>query len=284
MGRTAQTLFTLLSGAAALLAADKPVLTFPAYADTDICARLMVGPITDARSACSKSTFKDGDEPLLVRLSDNLVLSVNKQKPLEELVGDFVEATGEVNQKDGRIKLSSVKSVGRDSIPTGSEFKMLDVRQYKLTGDGAKTWEKIRHELAMLPYTTEFDFISFALVDGQAILSGWTVRQTNRNDAARAVKNVEGVNFVTNNIDVLPLGSTDMQIRAGTRLRLQRMLGRYFWGNGSDIKIIVKNGQTLLLGQVAQKADSDIAFIQANSVPGAFKVINMLRVAPQEKK
>jgi osmotically-inducible protein OsmY len=283
VSRIAYTSFTLLASAAALFAGDKQVLTFPAYADTDICARLMVGPISDARMACSKSTYKDGDEGLLVRLSDNLVLSVNKQKLLEERIGDFVEASGEVKEKDGRIKLDSLKSITRDSIPTGQEFKMLDVRQYKLTGDGAKTWEKVRHELAMLPYTTEFDFISFALVDGQVILSGWTVRQTNRSDAERAVKRLEGVKFVTNNIDVLPLGSTDMQIRAGTRARLQRMLGRYFWGNGSDIKIIVKNGQTLLLGQVSQKSDSDIAFIQANSVPGAFKVINMLRVAQDSK-
>ena len=39
-------------------------------------------------------------------------------------------------------------------------------------------------------------------------------------------------------IDVLPLGSFDMQIRAGARAALQRHLARYFWGSGSDIKIM----------------------------------------------
>jgi osmotically-inducible protein OsmY len=61
-------------------------------------------------------------------------------------------------------------------------------------------------------------------------------------------------------------------------------LSRYFWGNGSDIKIVVKNGQIILLGSVATKADSDVAFIQCNSVSGAFKVFNMLRVQGSEKK
>ena len=37
------------------------------------------------------------------------------------------------------------------------------------------------------------------------------------------------------------------------------------WGNGSDIKIVVKNGQIIPLGSVAT-TDSDVAFIQCNSV------------------
>jgi osmotically-inducible protein OsmY len=92
------------------------------------------------------------------------------------------------------------------------------------------------------------------------------------------------VETVINNIDVLPLGSFDMQIRAAARAALQRQLSRYFWGNGSDIKIVVKNGQIILLGSVATKADSDVAFIQCNSISGAFKVFNMLRVQSSPNK
>jgi osmotically-inducible protein OsmY len=98
------------------------------------------------------------------------------------------------------------------------------------------------------------------------------------------VKNLDGVETVVNNIEVLPLGSFDMRIRAGARAALQRYLSRYFWGSGSDIKIIVKNGQIILLGTVTTKADSDMAFIQCNSVPGAFKVFNMLRVESAQTK
>jgi osmotically-inducible protein OsmY len=138
----------------------------------------------------------------------------------------------------------------------------------------------------MMPYVTVFDFISFVLTGSEVVLTGWTVRQTNRDYAYNVVKDVPGVETVVNNIDILPLGSFDMQIRAAARAALQRHLSRYFWGSGSDIKIVVKDGQIILLGTVANKGDSDIANIQCNSVPNAFKVFNMLRIesSPEKKK
>ena len=114
------------------------------------------------------------------------------------------------------------------------------------------------------------------------ILTGWTVRQTNRSTAQNVVKDIEGVDAVVNNIEILPLGQMDMQIRAAVRTKLQRVLSRYFWGNGSDIKIIVKSGQVVLLGVVATKQDSDLAFIQTNGTAGVFKVFNMLQVRESE--
>jgi osmotically-inducible protein OsmY len=139
----------------------------------------------------------------------------------------------------------------------------------------------------MIAYITEFDFISFTLVDDTVILTGWTVRATNRGDAAYRAKSVEGVRQVINNIEELPLNPSDMQIRADARARLQRVLSTYFWSNGSDVKIIVKNGNIILLGSVRTQQDSDAATIQAKSVPLAFHVFNLLRVvppAPKEKK
>ena len=54
----------LLVGVAALASsvfADDPrPETFHAYADSDICARLMLGLITPTRVGCSQSTVKDG--------------------------------------------------------------------------------------------------------------------------------------------------------------------------------------------------------------------------------
>jgi len=98
------------------------------------------------------------------------------------------------------------------------------------------------------------------------------------------VESIEGVSSVTNNIHVLPLGRLDMSIRAQARLRLQQRLPIYFWGSGSAIKIIVKNGDIILLGSVIRQADKDIANIQCRGVPGAFHVFNLLRVEPGRKK
>src|SRR4030095_1662419 len=122
--------------------------------------------------------------------------------------------------------------------PGSPGHELLDARNFRATGDRAKTFEKVRHELAMMPYISEFDFISFTTVGRTVILTGWTVRITNRSTAYNIVKRIEGMEEVVNNSEVLPLGSNDMQIRAGTRARLQQYLSRYFWGSGSAIKIV----------------------------------------------
>ena len=257
---------------------SEEVSTFHAYVDSDLCARLMLGPITSSRIECSQKTHKEGSNPVLVRLLDNTVFDVNKQKMVKDHVGKLAEVTGEAKVKSGTIKLQSVKPEEASSIPQGDPARLLlDVRTYRTQGSAA-TFEKVRHELAMMPYITTYDFISFTMVGNNVILTGWTVRQTNRSEAYNRVKTVEGVDNIVNNIEILPLGSMDMQIRAGARAKLQRMLSRYFWGSGSDIKIVVKNGNIILLGSVAKKEDSDIANIQCSSVPLAFHVFNMLRV------
>src|SRR5436190_7649725 len=201
------------------LAADE-VSVFKAYVDSDLCARLMLGPITEKRTECSQSTVKDGAEPVLVRLTNNMVFTVNKQKMIRPLVGQLAEVSGQPKPKNGTMKLQEAKAVDNQSIPAGDPGRrLLDARMYKTQGS-AQLYEKIRHELAMMPYVSEFDFISFSIIGNDVILSGWTVRQTNRSDAQNIVKNIEGVGTIINNIDVLPLGSMDMRIRAAVRAAL----------------------------------------------------------------
>jgi osmotically-inducible protein OsmY len=277
-------ILAVFPGSELLFAADKELSTFKAYVDSDLCARLMLGPITSARVECSQKTHKEGSGPVLVRLSNNMVLDVNKDKMVNKLVGQLVEASGQLKVKDSEVNLQTVGPIEASSIPPGDPARrLLDVRTYKAPG-APLLYEKIRHELAMMPYTSEFDFISFAMTGNDVLLSGWTVRQTNRNDAQNIVKNIEGVGMIVNNIDVLPLGSFDMRIRAAARSALQMNLSRYFWGSGSDIKIIVKNGDIILLGTVLNEGDKNIAGIRCNSVPGAFHVFNLLRVQEGAKK
>jgi len=265
-------------------AVGEEVSTFHAYVDSNVCARLMLGPITSERIACSEKTQKEGANPALVRLQDNTVFQVNKEKMVKDLVGKFAEVTGEIKLKSGTIKLQSVKPEESSSIPQGDPARiLLDVRMYKAKGS-PQTFEKVRHELAMMPYITTYDYISFTMVGDDVILTGWTVRQTNRSEAYDRVKSIEGVNKIINNIEVLPLGRSDNQIRVSARAKLQRLLPRYFWSSGSDIKIVVKNGNIILLGTVATKEDSDIAKIQCSTVPLSFGIFNLLRVEPPTDK
>jgi hyperosmotically inducible protein len=62
-------------------------------------------------------------------------------------------------------------------------------------------------------------------------------------------------------------------------------LQKYALDPAKPIRITVINGNVTLSGVVDSKADSDIANIRANGVPGVFKVVNNLQVAgPQSGK
>jgi hypothetical protein len=240
----------------------------------------MLGPITPARTSCSQKTYKDGSNPVVVRLSNNLVVSVNKEKVLKPLVGQLASVSGQLNAGNGTMKLDSANPIQADAIPANDPDRRLLDSQKNKTPANAALFEKVRHELAMLPYLTYFDYISFTLNGSEVILTGWTVRQVNYNDAKSAIRNIKGVESLVNNLQVLPLGSFDNQIRAATLAVLQQQLSMYFWGAGSDIKIIVKNGDVILLGNVIRQADADIAFIKVNGLPGVFHVFNLLQVKP----
>lgn len=154
------------------------------------------------------------------------------------------------------------------------------------TAEGKKGLTKleneVRHELVMLPWFGVFDNFEFQVSeDGKHVtLLGQVTRPTLKSSAENVVKRIEGVEKVTNNIEVLPLSSFDDR----TRLAVYRSifgfsnLGRYAWGPNPDIHIIVKNGHVTLEGVVANETDKNLVTIRANQVPGVFSVTNDLRV------
>jgi hyperosmotically inducible protein len=72
---------------------------------------------------------------------------------------------------------------------------------------------EVRHELLMLPYFTVFDNIAYK-VDGTSVtLLGQVVNPVLKSDAGSAVKHIEGVENVDNQIEVLPLSPLDNRVR-----------------------------------------------------------------------
>ncbi len=141
--------------------------------------------------------------------------------------------------------------------------------------------KEVRHELLMLPYFGVFDYIAFK-VDGPVVtLLGQVVRPVLKSDAENAIKHIEGVEKVSNQIEVLPPSSMD------DRLRLELFhaiygyssLEKYALGVQKPIRIIVKNGRVTLEGVVDSEADKSLAGLRANSVPGIFSVTNNLQVS-----
>jgi BON domain-containing protein len=141
---------------------------------------------------------------------------------------------------------------------------------------------EVRHELVMLPYYGVFDNLSYR-VDGDTVtLLGQVTRPTLKSDAEKAVKDVEGVERVVNEIEVLPLSGVDDQIRLAAYRSIYSFegLNRYGLQAVPPIHIIVKNGNVTLEGVVSNDADRNMANIRANSVANVFSVENRLRVQP----
>lgn len=144
--------------------------------------------------------------------------------------------------------------------------------------------KEVRHQLVMLPWYSVFDNLEYKIEGARVILSGQVVRPSIKDDAARAVKEIEGVEAVENNIEVLPLSPNDDRIRRAEFRAIYSFpsLERYAIGAVPPIHIIVKNGNVTLEGVVANQADKDAANVRANGVPDVFSVTNNLRV--EERK
>ena len=150
-----------------------------------------------------------------------------------------------------------------------------------LTPAEARIQREVRHELLMIPYYSIFDDLRYRVNGYNVELLGEVNNPVIKSEAESAVKKIEGVEQVTNHIDVLPPSPTDQRIRELAYRRIFSFdgLSRYSWEAAPTIHIIVKNGHITLSGVVDSEADKNAAGIQANSVPGTFGVQNDLVVA-----
>jgi len=145
-----------------------------------------------------------------------------------------------------------------------------------------KIAKEVRHELLMLPYYSLFDNLGYTVQGRTVTLTGMLTSQhsVTKKDAEIAVKRIEGVENVVNNIQVLPPSPLDDRIRERTYRSLERTAGlsKYFWEAAPSIHILVQNGHVTLDGFVMNEMDKNMAGIAAKTVPGAFSVTNNLRV------
>jgi len=140
--------------------------------------------------------------------------------------------------------------------------------------------KEVRHELVMLPYVNVFDNLAFKVDGYKVTLLGQVTNPTVKSDAEKAVKGIEGVEEVDNQIEVLPPSPNDDRLRRALFRAIYGYgpLEKYSLGVIKPIRIIVKGGHVTLEGVVDSQADKDIAGLRANGVSGVFSVTNNLRV------
>lgn len=144
---------------------------------------------------------------------------------------------------------------------------------------------EVRHQLVMLPWYSVFDNLAFRVEGDKVTLFGQVTRPTLKSDAEAAVKSIEGVAAVVNNIEVLPVSPMDDQLRLAVFRAIygEPGLSRYAVQAVPSIHIIAKNGNVTLEGVADSEADKNLANLRANQVPNVFSVKNNLVVANNKK-
>ena len=150
---------------------------------------------------------------------------------------------------------------------------------------GSQSYEQwltreVGHQLVQIPWLSVFDNLQYSVRGSEVTLAGQVWQPVTKDDAEKAVKGIEGVTKVINNIEVLPLSPMDDQIRRAEYRAIYGFpdLERYAMGVLPSIHIIVKNGHVTLVGTVDNQMDKNVAEIRAKSVPNVFSVDDQLQV------
>jgi len=138
---------------------------------------------------------------------------------------------------------------------------------------------KLRYD--RVGYGIVFNNMSVTVTDGRAVVSGNVRDYPDRDSAVAILETTPGVRDVVDEISVAPLSAFDDQLR----IRLARAiyghttLQQYAMDPQAPIRIVVENGKVELYGVVLNERDKQVAFMQANAVPGVFGVTNHIVVA-----
>jgi osmotically-inducible protein OsmY len=140
---------------------------------------------------------------------------------------------------------------------------------------------ELKHELLMLSRYDVFDWLHFEVLDDGRVRLGGSVRNAFLKDQAeRAAKKVEGIEDVVNDIEILPVSTSDDRLRLAVYRSMFRdtPLERYAHRSLNPIHIIVKGGRVRLEGVVASEMDRTLAGFKARDVPFVFGVENRLAI------
>jgi len=140
----------------------------------------------------------------------------------------------------------------------------------------------IHEKLAVIPHHGVFDDIRFELENGTVKLSGQVLKESVKHNAERAIRRIDGVQNVINQIEVLPPSQRDNALRMNLYRAIYEKapLEKYATRDTPSIHIIVKNGWATLEGVV--DSDADRALVHQRALHVTAHISDNLRVASQE--
>ena len=132
---------------------------------------------------------------------------------------------------------------------------------------------------------TVFDDISASVENGGVVtLTGHVTMPYKKDDIARRVSRVNGVNVVQNKIQVLPVSIFDDELRYRVARAIYGNSAFWHYANMAQppIHIVVKNGHVTLAGVVQSNVERALARSLATGL-GAFDVTNALKTDDEMK-
>ena len=220
------------------------------------------GNANEAQSKLDKKQFKD----VKVSVDQNGIATLTGNVDLYEYK---VDADKRVHKVKGIKGVRNEIEVAGPSVPDQElQTKLQEKLQYDRVGYG----------------TNAFNAITVSVHNGEVTLGGHAYGYPDKDSAVAVVSTMPGVKDLNDEIQVDPPSPMDDEIR----LRVARAvygfpsLNKYAINPANPIRISVQGGHVTLYGVVDSKADKDIAYMQANQVPGVFSVQNNLQVAGQQ--
>lgn len=140
--------------------------------------------------------------------------------------------------------------------------------------------QQVRRQLVRLPRVTVYDNLEFKVEGSTVTLLGYVRRGRLFKKAEKAVRRIEGVGEINNEIVVLPASSGDQRIRESVYRAIYNfpMFARMRVLRVPPIRIIVNNGHVSLHGVVSSNVEKTAATSQARGVFTAQSVTNNLHV------
>lgn len=163
-----------------------------------------------------------------------------------------------------------------------------DQHQPPARGSGQyQSWlqTEVHHQLVMIPWLSLFDNLEYRVDGNNVTLTGQVVNPVTKDDARKALKGIEGIGQIHDQIEVLPVSPMDNDIRRAEYRAIYSFpsLEKYSQMVLPSIHIVVKNGHVTLEGVVLNQGDKNAAEIRAKGVSNVFSVTDNLHIENSQK-
>ena len=118
--------------------------------------------------------------------------------------------------------------------------------------------------------------IKSTITDGWVKLEGRVNTLSQKDDAARAVKNMAGVIGITNNLEI----ESQIAKPEDLRKKIEEALERRATREADSLRIVVEGGEVSLSGRVHSWRERRAVLGSINHTPGVKRVIDNLRIEP----